>query len=90
MDKLTDLELSGVDVTYRATHLKTIYGARNSFGVSEEPDEEVYLYEVVGVSIHDVDIDLNKMTLCDSYKDEDEMMDDVSDELLVLLKAKLG
>ncbi len=90
MDKLKDFEIIGLEVTYSTVHEKTLFGARNSFGVSEEPDEEVYHYEVVGVSIHDVDIDLNKMSLCDFYKDEDEMMDDVSAELLVLIKAKLG
>ena len=90
MDKIKDEEFVGLEVTYDAIHKKTLLGAKNSFGVSEEPDEEVYIYEVKAVSIFDIDIDLNKLPLIGIYKEEDEMMIDVSDKVEALIKEKLG
>jgi hypothetical protein len=45
-----------LEIFYTETLESTIFGARNSLGVPEEPDEDIYSYSLDRVTVWDIDI----------------------------------
>lgn len=48
-----------LEIFYTETLQSTLYGARDSLGVPEEPDEDIYSYSLDRVTVWDIDIDID-------------------------------
>ena len=75
-----------LEIFYTETLQSTLYGARDSLGVPEEPDEGIYSYSLDSVTIWEVEIDID---LDKKYSELEDLIARV-EELVVYKLETLG
>ncbi len=72
-----------LEIFYTETLESTLYGARDSLGVPEEPDEEIYSYSLDRVTIWEIDIEID---LDIKYDELEELLEQVEDLVIQRLE----
>ena len=80
----SNLSQLDLEIFYTETLESTIYGARDSLGVPEEPDEEVYSYSLDRVTIWEVELDID---LDKKYDELENLIESVEDLVLEKLET---
>ena len=73
-----------LEIFYTETLESTIYGARDSLGVPEEPNEGIYSYSLDSVTIWEVELDIE---LDKKYNELDDLIARVEELVLDKLET---
>ena len=80
----SNLSKLDLEIFYTETLESTLYGARDSLGVPEEPDEGIYSYSLDRVTIWEVELDIDLDT---KYDELENLIESVEDLVLEKLET---
>jgi hypothetical protein len=80
----SNLSKLDLEIFYTEQLEHTLYGARSSLGVPEEPDEGVYSYTLDSVTIWEIDINIDLDT---KFEDLDILIENVEELVMERLET---